>query len=70
MGVPSLRAIVKTAVDVIQTGKPRGYLSNPITEKGESYRQSNIVQVNGRLEHLIDLFLNTPSNASLNFKRS
>lgn len=35
MGVPSLRAIVKTAVDVIQTGKARGYLSDPITEKGD-----------------------------------
>ena len=35
MGVPSLSAIVKTAVDVIQTGKARGYLSDPITEKGD-----------------------------------
>jgi hypothetical protein len=35
MGVPSLRAMVKTAVDVIQTGKARGYLSDPITEKGD-----------------------------------
>jgi len=69
MGVPSLRAIVKTAVDVIQTGKARGYLSDPITEKGDptvvKHRTGN-----GGLEHLIDLFRNTPSNASLNFKRS
>ncbi len=35
MGIPTFRALVKSSLDLIEIGKVRGYLSDPITEKGD-----------------------------------
>lgn len=35
LGIPTLRAVAKSSVDVLTTGKMTGYYSDPITERGD-----------------------------------